>query len=111
MTHLYFCLSPTLEKIEHVISQYLKTNEKSIFLFDGLEHLIINNDFNKVLKLIDYVKELVSLHNSIFILPFSYSAFSGKEISLIMKNMRDITDVKINTEHLEEKTPADQQYY
>lgn len=91
-----FCLSPALEKIEHEITEYLVTNENSVFLFEGLEHLTINNEFNKVLKLVDYVKELISLHNSILLVPLSFSAFSGKEISLIMKNMRDITDAKVD---------------
>jgi hypothetical protein len=94
-TSCNYCLSPALEKIEHVITEYLKNNVKSIFLFDGLEHLAINNEFIKVIKLIDFIKEQISLYNSILILPFSYSAFSGKEISLIMKNMQDITDVDV----------------
>ena len=103
-TSCKFCLSPALEKIEHEITKYLTKNKQSVFLFEGLEHLIINNDFNKVLKLVDYIKELVSLHNSILLVPLSFSAFSGKEISLIMKNMKDITDVKVDIEALKNIT-------
>jgi len=95
-----FCLPPSLAKITHVITQFFKTHEKSVLLLDGLEYLITNNEFNKVLKLIDNIKELVSMHNSILLLPVSFSAFSGKEISLIMKNMCDITAAKINLESL-----------
>ncbi len=95
-----FCLSPSLAKITHVITQFFKTHEKSVLLLDGLEYLITNNEFNKVLKLIDNLKELVSLYKSTLLLPLSFTVFSEKELMLIKKNMIDLTKLKVNFEKL-----------
>ena len=71
---------------------------KSVLLLDGLEYIITNNEFINVLRLIDNIKELVSLHKSTLLLPLNSTAFSDKEITLIRKNMIDLTDVKVNVE-------------
>ncbi|MCK5561188.1 MAG: DUF835 domain-containing protein, partial [Thermoplasmata archaeon] len=95
-----YCLPPNLDRILHVITPFLLTNNESIFLLEGLEFLNTNNEFNNVVKLIDNIKELVETRDSIFILSYNSPAFSVKETALINKNMIDITTANYTTAQL-----------
>jgi hypothetical protein len=79
-------LPPIIGKISHTINEFIKQNQTSLIFLDGLEFLINNNDFSKTLHLMDNLKEMVAIHDSIFIIPMSSSMFSEKEMALLSKN-------------------------
>jgi len=81
-----FCLPPTLTRISHEISKYLKEKGRGVVMLDGLEFLVNHNDFLQVLKFLDSVKETIVVNRSILLLTLSPHAFSPKELSLIRKN-------------------------
>ena len=83
-------LKPALEKIFHTIFEYIKENEYSVILLDGVEYIVNNNDFLKTLNLIDNLKEFVALNNSMLINSISSTIFSEKEFALLGKNSIEI---------------------
>lgn len=80
------CLPPSLQKIFHLIFEFIKQNTHSVIFFDGLEYIINKNDFERTLTLIENIKENIALHNSVFIVPISATVFSEREMALLCKN-------------------------
>jgi hypothetical protein len=74
-------------KLAQVINEQLKSSEKSIILLDGLEYLINNNDFPKILKFIETVHENVVLNNGILLVPLNPSAMTDKDFELLVSEL------------------------
>jgi hypothetical protein len=85
-------IHPALEKISHTIMEFVKQNKNSVILLDGVEYIINNNDFLKTLNLLDNLKEISALFNSVLIIPISSLIFSDREMALLGKNSNEITD-------------------
>jgi len=105
-----FCISPTPEKLQHEINQFIRRKGKDkktklVILVDGLEYLISNNEFKKALRFIDDLKETVVVNNAILILPISPETYSVKELTLLEKSTIEITMPVIKNADLFFKAP------
>lgn len=84
-------ISPTnLGILTHTIVQFIEENPAGIVLLDGIEYLVSNNDFNKVLRMIDQVNDHVSQSQAMMIIPVDPRAFDQKELALLERNMEKI---------------------
>jgi archaellum biogenesis ATPase FlaH len=98
----YHYLPPALEKINHTIHEFIRQNENSVIMLDGIEYIVNNNDFLKTLSLMDNLKEIIGINKAIFLFPLSSSIFSHKEMALFGKNSIEILkDVKFEISELE----------
>jgi len=95
-----YSIPPVLGKLSHTITEFFRENPRSVLLLDGLEYLKTNNDFEIILKFTDHLKDLVYMYNNTLLLPISFKTFSEYEITLIKKNMVEITDAEIDVEGL-----------
>jgi archaellum biogenesis ATPase FlaH len=62
-----------------------------VILLDGIEYLVSNNDFNKVLRVIDQVNDHISQCKALMIIPVDPRAFEQKELALLERNMEKIS--------------------
>jgi len=84
-------ISPTnLGILTNTIVSFVESNPSGVVLLDGIEYLVSNNDFNKVLRVIDQVNDHIAQSHAIMILPVDTRAFDGKEIALLERNMERI---------------------
>jgi hypothetical protein len=72
-----------ITKIAHIINEHLKTNAKSLVLLDGLEYLITNNDFPKILKFLESVHEKIVVNNGILLLPVNPATLGNTDYELL----------------------------
>ena len=85
-------ISPTnLGILTHTLVQFVEHNSGGIILLDGIEYLVSNNDFSKVLRTIDQVNDHISQSQAIMIIPVDPRAFDQKELALLERNMEKIT--------------------
>ncbi len=78
-------LYPTqLDKLVYLISRALD-QENSIILLDGIEYLIVHNRFERVLKQLYIIREVVYRHGGILLIPLDPEAFSEKELGFLEK--------------------------
>jgi len=56
-----------------------------VVILEGLEYLMAQNDFGKVLKMYDYLYEVVAMRQGLFILPLDPQAFSEKELAYLTR--------------------------
>jgi len=84
-------ISPTnLGILTNTLVRFVEENQDGVVLLDGLEYLISNNDFNKVLRVIDQVNDHISQSKSLMIIPVDPRAFSPKELALLERNTEKI---------------------
>ncbi|MBW1855207.1 MAG: DUF853 family protein, partial [Deltaproteobacteria bacterium] len=91
-------ISPgNITKIAHVINEYLKINNDGVILLDGLEYLITNNDFPKILKFIESVHERIVVSNGIILIPINPLTLSKNNLDLLDNELRNtITDTMLD---------------
>jgi hypothetical protein len=72
------------------IKSFVEKNEKNVIFLDGVEYLMINNVYSRVVKLIEQIKDMMVQANSILIISLDERAFEPKELSLIEKGLKPI---------------------
>jgi hypothetical protein len=81
-----------LGSLTNLISGFIEKGDKTAILLDGLEYLMINNDFPRVLKFIEYVNEIVMQKKALFLVSIDSRAFDAKELALLERNADVIGD-------------------
>jgi hypothetical protein len=88
-------VAPTnLGILTHMLVKFVEENPSGVMLLDGLEYLVSNNDFNKVLRVIDQVGDHISQSKSVLIIPVDPRAFTTKELALLERNVEKITGTR-----------------
>lgn len=78
-----------LEKLTVTIEQYLSQND-AVILLDGLEYLITNNNFITVLRMIQSLRDQVTLHQSILIVAVNSSTLESHQLNLLEREFDGI---------------------
>jgi PAS domain S-box-containing protein len=74
-----------LAKINHMLNEFLKRASDCILLLEGLEYLIIQNNFEKVVKALHSLNDYVTVSNSRLLVPVNPKTLSEKELSILEK--------------------------
>ncbi len=80
-----------LGSLTSMIHEFVESNEKTVIFVDGLEYLMINNDFSRIIKFIEYVNETVMQNNSVFFLAIDERVFEEKELAILERNLEIVT--------------------
>jgi hypothetical protein len=76
-----------LNTLSNLIARFLNERPNGVILLDGLEYLIINNDFPRILHFVEYVIELIMLRQAIILLPVSPRTLEEKELAMLERNL------------------------
>ncbi len=76
-----------LGNLTNIVSAFLEESPKSTILLDGLEYLMINNDFPRILKFIEYIHEIVMQRKAVFLISLDERAFEDRELALLERNV------------------------
>jgi uncharacterized protein YciU (UPF0263 family) len=93
-------LPPILSKISHLINEFLSSSYHSIILLEGIDYLVKHNDYDRVLKFCNNIKDTVVLNDSILIFCLNDSAFVKNELEVLKENTIDITNLEISIDDL-----------
>ena len=84
-------ISPTnLGILAHMLVKFAEEARDGIILLDGIEYLVSNNDFTKVLRMVNQVSDNIMQSGCRMILPVDPRAFDQKELALLMRNMEKL---------------------
>lgn len=79
-------LYPTqLHKLSYLISEAVFDQKDPVILLDGLEYLIVHNKFEPVLKQLYIIREVLSRHGGVMLIPVDPEAFSDREMGFLEK--------------------------
>ena len=77
----------SLAKLTHLIKEFIQKEDGGVILLDGLEYLILQNDFETTLRFIQALNDLIILNKATLIVPIDPSSLSIKQLSLLEKEM------------------------
>jgi len=84
-------ISPTnLGILTHTLVKFTEEETDGVILLDGMEYLVSNNDFNKVLRMIDQVNDNISQSRCRMIIPVDPRAFDQRQLALLERNMETL---------------------
>ncbi|MCQ5375506.1 MAG: DUF835 domain-containing protein [Methanomassiliicoccales archaeon] len=84
-------INPTnISILSDTIIRFIEKSGESIVLIDGIEFLVISNDFNKALRMIHHVTEAVMEYKSRLLISIDPRAFDARELALLERNMEII---------------------
>ncbi len=72
------------------IIRFIEKSDDSVVMIDGIEFLIVNNGFDKVLKMIHRITEVVMEYKSRVIISVDPRALDVREMALLERNMEII---------------------
>jgi hypothetical protein len=75
-----------LGSLTNIISRFVEENGKTVIMMDGLEYLLVNNDFSRLLKFIEYINELVMQNNAFLLISIDQRALDEREMALLERN-------------------------
>jgi hypothetical protein len=75
-----------LNSLTNLVTNFVSDGPRAVILLDGLEYLMINNDFPRIVHFLEYVNEQVAMKRAILILSVDDRAFEPKELALIERN-------------------------
>ena len=75
-----------LNSLSNLIGTFLNEGPRAAILLDGIEYLMINNDFARILHFLEYVNEQIALRQAALILSVDERAFEAKVLAYIERN-------------------------
>lgn len=80
--------NPTaLAGLNRLIDGFLKENGPSVVLLDGLEYLMLHNEFARTLLFVEYLQDLVGQHSAIVLVAIDPEAMDPRERALLERNL------------------------
>ncbi|MFQ5891812.1 MAG: DUF835 domain-containing protein [Candidatus Methanofastidiosia archaeon] len=77
-------INPTsLHILVHKITTFVQNNKSSVILLDGLEYLFVQNGFERTLKHLHRINDVVMMHDAIVVIPIHPRSLDEKEMSLL----------------------------
>ena len=75
-----------LNSLSNLLSNFVADGPRAVILLDGLEYLMMNNDFPRILQFIELVNEQVAIRRAMMILSVDDRAFEPKQLALIERD-------------------------
>jgi hypothetical protein len=86
-------ITPTnLGNIIEEVKEFTMGKNNSIIMFEGLEYLIIHNDFERVLKFLHSLRDEIAVNDARLIISLNPKTLSKNKIALIKKDVKVLND-------------------
>lgn len=69
-----------------VLIKFFEKERGVVLVLEGLEYLILQNDFPKILKFVNYLYEAVTMNKGVLLSTIDPRAFSTQELAFLEKN-------------------------
>jgi hypothetical protein len=81
-------LPTNLGAVLRSIKDFMEESDSSVILLDGLEYLIVHNDFPKVLKLVHIINEMAAINNAVVIMPLNPITLDEGKVALLKRDLK-----------------------
>jgi PAS domain S-box-containing protein len=76
-----------LPKLKYIVGDFTRKSTESVILLDGIEYLMTQTSFETVLKFLQELKDMVTIHNSRLIIPFYKDTLPLREYSILEREL------------------------
>ncbi len=77
-----------LYRLAYALERFTRRSTRSVILFDGLEYLMTQTSFEKVLMYVQELKDIATVNNSQLIVPLHKDALSPREYGLLQREFK-----------------------
>ncbi len=84
--------------LNKLICDFIDNSDSAVVLLDGLEFLMLNNDFVQTLLFVEHVNEFVMQTGAIVLLPIDPEALEAKELALLERNLEVLAGEELRRE-------------
>ncbi len=85
-------ISPQLERVLHLVGDFIDKSDNSVIVLDGIGYLIHHNNFRRVLQFFHRLRDKIAISNSRLIIPLSPLTIEERELKLLEREA-DITEI------------------
>ncbi|HEV8594326.1 MAG TPA: DUF835 domain-containing protein, partial [Thermoplasmata archaeon] len=82
-------------EIMRALSNFVKNNKGAALVLDGLEYLVVENSFDRVLKFIKKVNDLASVHDATMFVPVTPTGLGPEEMTLLRKEFDKVESISV----------------
>ncbi|MFA7341901.1 MAG: DUF835 domain-containing protein [Candidatus Methanomethylophilaceae archaeon] len=76
-----------LGSLTSIITEFMEHSKKAIIVLEGLPLLILNNDFNQVLKMVHQIMDMLVEAQSVLLISIDPRLMEEKDLALLERNM------------------------
>lgn len=85
-------IDPTsLGLLSHAVMGFLSKMKNGVVLLDGIEYLVTNNDFKKVIRMLEQINDFVMQYHGYLLVPIDPRAFEERELAILQRNFELIS--------------------
>ena len=83
------CINPAkVGRLFNIIEDFLAQISYAVVLIEGLDYLIVQNDFMRILKIVQTLKDIATTSNSIIIIPIEPTILEARQMALLEREAR-----------------------
>ncbi len=83
-------LPTNLSALLRSAQDFLEANKEVVILLDGLEYLMVHNDFQRVLKMVHGLNELIAINDARLIIPLNPMALDKEKLAILKRDLKII---------------------
>ncbi len=81
-----------LERLSFTIHHFINNNPGSMIIMDGIDYLVTNNKFSTVLRLLQSIRDMVSIKKSIMLLAIQPSVFDPQHLKMLEREADSVIE-------------------
>lgn len=88
----------SLGSLNKLVCDFIKDSDQAVVLLDGLEYLMLNNDFVQTLLFVEHVNEFAMQNRAVVLFPIDPKALDSKELALLERNLEVLEGEELKRE-------------
>ncbi|MCK4443893.1 MAG: DUF835 domain-containing protein, partial [Thermoplasmata archaeon] len=72
-------------ELMRTVSNFFKESPKGVVMIDGIEYLVVENGFDRVLRFVKKINDLASVNDATIFVPLTPSALGEDEFAMLRK--------------------------
>jgi len=77
--------------IAQSVMEFLQTNRNGVVLFDGIESVMLYNDFNRTVRMLGQINDFVMQYQGYLLVPIDPKAFDPKELAVLERDFERVS--------------------
>ena len=80
----------------HSIMEFLSKTKNGVVLLDGIESVMVYNDFSKALRMLEQINDFVMKYQGYLIVPIDPKAFDSRDRAMLMRNFENLAVARLD---------------
>jgi len=86
------CVDPSRPNLlAHAVMEFFQKNKNAVVLIDGIESIVVYNDFGKAMKMLEQINDFVMQYHGYLIIPIDPAAFDPRDRAVVERNFEVIS--------------------